>query len=250
MRSELEREASMKILVLNGSPKGEYSITLQYARFIQKKFPQHELKVLHISKPIKKIEGDEAAFREIIDEIRSSDGVLWIFGLWVLGAPAQYMRFIELVSERGAQDAFRGKYAAVLTTSIHYFDHLAHDYMRAVCEDMGMRYVEGLSLGMRDLNEGSHREVLGLFAGNFFDTIAKKAATSRLFRPLVFSDFVYHPSAQQEKIDNRGKKTCMGRCEFMQDLSKDCIKELAGQPFYEPVFPGRVLQKFCELPAL
>ena len=29
----------MKILILNGSPKGKDSITLHYAKFIQKKFP-------------------------------------------------------------------------------------------------------------------------------------------------------------------------------------------------------------------
>ena len=29
----------MKIIILNGSPKGEFSITLQYVHFIQKNFP-------------------------------------------------------------------------------------------------------------------------------------------------------------------------------------------------------------------
>ena len=32
----------MKIVILNGSPKGEFSITLQYVNFIQKKFPQRK----------------------------------------------------------------------------------------------------------------------------------------------------------------------------------------------------------------
>ena len=36
----------MKIIVLNGSPKGDISVTMQYVRFIQKKFPQHELRRL------------------------------------------------------------------------------------------------------------------------------------------------------------------------------------------------------------
>ena len=110
----------MKIAVLSGSPKGEYSITLQYVRFLQKKFFQHELKILHISREIKKIEKDPQFFREIIDEVRSADGLLWAFGLWVLSIPAQYMRFIELITERDAEDAFQNKYAAALSTSIHY----------------------------------------------------------------------------------------------------------------------------------
>ena len=32
----------MKIVILNGSPKGEFSLTLQYVHFIQKKFPQRK----------------------------------------------------------------------------------------------------------------------------------------------------------------------------------------------------------------
>ena len=46
----------MNITVLNGSPKGNTSVTLQYVHFIQKKFPQHELKVHNISERIKSIE--------------------------------------------------------------------------------------------------------------------------------------------------------------------------------------------------
>jgi len=196
----------MNIIVLNGSPKGDLSVTLQYVHFIQKKFPQHELKIIHISKNIKNIERDENAFQEIIDEVRSSDGVLWSFGLWILCVPAQYMRFIELISERGVEDAFKNKYAAVLTTSIHFFDHTAHNYMRTVCEDLNMKYAETLSPEMRDLAEERGREALIIFAENFFEAIEKKTATSRLFKPLTFSDFVYQPSVPEERIDTRGKK--------------------------------------------
>ena len=52
----------MKIIVLNGSPKGKHSITLQYVRYIQKQFPQHEFKTIHIAQEIKKIENDERTF--------------------------------------------------------------------------------------------------------------------------------------------------------------------------------------------
>ena len=58
----------MKITVLNGSPKGELSITLQYVHFLQNEFPQHELKVFHVSQRITKIEKDEKAFQEIINK--------------------------------------------------------------------------------------------------------------------------------------------------------------------------------------
>ncbi|MBP1700336.1 MAG: dehydrogenase (quinone), partial [Deltaproteobacteria bacterium] len=86
----------MKITVLNGSPKGDSSVTLQYVHFIQKKFPQHELKIVNIASQIKKIEKDQKAFQEIMDEVRSSEGVLWAFPLYYLLVSSQYKRFIEL----------------------------------------------------------------------------------------------------------------------------------------------------------
>lgn len=58
----------MKIVVLNGSPKGNVSVTMQYVKFIQEKFPEHELNIINISERIKKIEKDEAYFKEIISE--------------------------------------------------------------------------------------------------------------------------------------------------------------------------------------
>jgi len=66
----------MKIIVLNGSPKGEDSITLQYVAYMRKHFPQHEFRIIHISQRIKKIERDLGTFQEIIDEVRSTDSVL------------------------------------------------------------------------------------------------------------------------------------------------------------------------------
>ena len=32
----------MKIVVLNGSPKGNNSVTMQYVEYLRRKFPQHE----------------------------------------------------------------------------------------------------------------------------------------------------------------------------------------------------------------
>jgi Predicted flavoprotein len=72
----------MRIAVLSGSPKGELSVTLQYVKLIQRKFPQHELKIFHISHDIQKLERDGEAFGEVIDGIKSADGVLWAFPLW------------------------------------------------------------------------------------------------------------------------------------------------------------------------
>jgi multimeric flavodoxin WrbA len=196
----------MKIAVLNGSPKGESSITLQYVNFIRKKFPRHEFKVFHIARNIKKLEKDSDSFEAVINEISESDGVLWAFGLWVLAVSAQYMRFIELISERSAEYAFKDKYTAAISTSIHYFDHIAHNYIRSVAEDLEMKYTNCLSLDLIDLRKEEERNNMVIFAEDFFNTITHKQATSRLFKPLTFTEFDYRPSPSENKVDPNDKK--------------------------------------------
>jgi len=196
----------MRITVLNGSPKGDLSVTMQYVHFIRKRFPQHDLKVFNIAQQIKKIEKDEKAFQEIIDDVKSSQAVLWAFPLYVFLVPSQFKRFIELISERGVKEAFQRRYTAVLTTSIHFFDHTAHNYMHAICDDLDMKYVGAFSADMYDLLKEREREKLVMFAGNFLEAVQNRTLTSKSFEPLTYRKFDYIPGDVEKKIDDRGKK--------------------------------------------
>jgi len=214
----------MKIIVLNGSPGGKHSITLQYVRYIQKQFPRHEFKTINIAQGIKKIENDEKTFNGIIDEIISTDGIIWSFGLWVLAVAAQYIRFIELISEKGVEDAFKNKYISALSTSIHFYDHTAHNYIRSVCEDFNMNFVEGISFDILDLRKEEERNHLRVFAATFFTSIENRTATSRLFKPLSFSSFVYKPAAPKKKIAVGEKKMLILTDEYDNNTNlKDLI---------------------------
>jgi multimeric flavodoxin WrbA len=196
----------MKITVLNGSPKGELSVTMQYVGYLAKLYPQHEFNILHISQRIKRIESDRATFDGIIDQVRSSDGVLWGFPLYVLLVHAHYKRFIELVFERGAQGAFAGKYTAALSTSIHFFDHTAHNYIHAICDDLGMRFIESFSPDMTDLLEEKGRAQLAQFGQHFFEAIQSQVYTQRVYPPLAYRDFRYQsglPPAPRVAADKK-----------------------------------------------
>ncbi|MBR5578987.1 MAG: iron-sulfur protein, partial [Lachnospiraceae bacterium] len=60
----------MRILVLNGSPKGKYSITLQTINYLQKICPKHEFQILHVGARIKALEKD---FTEAKEEVAKAD---------------------------------------------------------------------------------------------------------------------------------------------------------------------------------
>lgn len=196
----------MKIIVLNGSPKGDLSVTMQYVHFIQKKFPIHNLEILNISQRINAIEKNEDAFQGIIDRIRSSDALLWAFPVYFLLVPSQYKRFIELISERGACDVFIGKYGASLSTSVHFHDHIAHNYINAICDDLGMRFTGYFSADMYDLLNERKKKQLILFAQHFFHAIENKIPTCRNFTPVSHSEFDYFPGDVYKKIDTGENK--------------------------------------------
>ena len=196
----------MKITVLNGSPKGTTSITMQYVHYIQKEFPEHELKILNISQRLGKIENNDQAFQDILDEISFSDGILWASPVYYLLVPANYKRFIELISEKGVAGVFNKKYTAFLTTSIHFFDHTAHNYMNAVCDDLNMRYIGSFSADMYDLLKAKEKVRLRLFAEIFFDTIGKNILTAKSYMPLIWRDFDYTPGNVPSKTDVGSEK--------------------------------------------
>jgi multimeric flavodoxin WrbA len=196
----------MNIIVLNGSPKGELSVTIQYIRYLQKKFPQHVLKVFPIAQQIQKLERDTRAFGEIMDEIRGADAVLWAFPLYHFLVCGQYKRFIELIFERNQASSFTGKYTASVSTSIHFSDHTAHNYIHAICDDLKMNYLGAYSAEMYDLMKKEERKRWLFFAEHFFDAAAQKVTVDRAYPPLVFDDFHYRPGTPRASVDTGGKR--------------------------------------------
>jgi NAD(P)H-dependent FMN reductase len=196
----------MKITVLNGSPKGNNSITLQYIRFLQKRWPQHTFQLFNIAHDIRKIEADEALFVGVIDGIKEADGVLWAFPLYYFLVSAQYKRFIELIWERKVEDIFKNKYTAAISTSIHFFDHTAHNYIHAICDDLGMRYLGSYSADMYDLTKESEQTRLLLFSQIFLGGIEKGITTAREYHPAQTSLFRYEPQGNPQPVVDQGNK--------------------------------------------
>lgn len=168
----------MKILVLNGSPKGELSVTLQYIRYLEKVFSEHEFEIVPVAQKIRILERLAEQFDELMASVRRADLIVWATPVYYFLVPAQLKRFIELIFERETAEAFSAKQAAAITTSIHFFDHTAHNYLTGISEDLGMVYRGGHSAGMNDLKKEWGQRQIEHFAARVFDAAAAGKAAS------------------------------------------------------------------------
>ena len=164
----------MKILVLNGSPKGSNSITLQTCLYLQKRYPAHDFEILHVGSRIKSLEKD---FSPAAEAIQKADVLLFSYPVYTFIAPCQLHRFIELLKDTKLD--LSGKFASQITTSKHFYDFTAHRYIQDNCGDLGLRYVRGLSADMEDLlSEKGRKE-----ASDFFDYLLWSVSENS-FEPL------------------------------------------------------------------
>ncbi len=149
----------MKILVINGSPKGDNSITLQTTKYLEILCPSHEFEVLNVGSRIRSLEKDFAPAKEALE---SADLLIFSYPVYTFIAPYQLHRFIELVKESGI--SLRGKYATQISTSKHFYDVTAHRYVQDNCGDLKLKYIKGLSADMDDLlSEKGRKEARDFF---------------------------------------------------------------------------------------
>ena len=150
---------NMKVLVLNGSPKGKYSITLQHTRYLEKLYPQHSFEVLNVGQKIKSMEKDFTPAKEAIEK---ADVLLFSYPVYTFIAPCQLHKFIELL--KAAKLDLGQKFASQITTSKHFYDVTAHRYVQDNCADLSLKYIKGLSADMDDLlTEKGQKEAKDFF---------------------------------------------------------------------------------------
>ena len=149
----------MKIAIINGSPKGKYSITLKTSEYLERRYPEHEYRTLHAALIIKLLEKDFSRAREILEW---ADIIIFSYPVYTFLAPSQLHRFIELTKASGVD--LSGKWAAQISTSKHFYDVTAAKYIEENIHDLGMRYSTGLLADMEDLLKAEgRREAVGFF---------------------------------------------------------------------------------------
>lgn len=175
----------MKITVLGGSPKGERSVTIQYVKYLEKQFPEHAFSCIPIAREVRKFEYDGTYRNAVLEQVAQSDLVIWAYPLYFMTVSSQYMRFIELIGELDLSVHFLGVPAVSISTSIHFFDHTAQNYIQGVCDDLGMKYLGGITPKMDDLlHERMRNHIAGIFK-SWIDAVVKGVSPAKRYPPLV-----------------------------------------------------------------
>ena len=187
----------LKIIILNGSPKGMMSVTMQYARYLEKRFPHHSFSYINAAQAYAKFEKNEEAFNDLIAEIEAADLIIWAYPLYFLCVCSQYKRFIELIFERNMSDAFAGKYAAAISTSIHFFDNTALNYIHGVCDDLGMNFAGSVTAKMDDLQDEAFRYNFDRLFLEWEKAVREGSPYSIVYQRLSGGDFSYIPDLQK-----------------------------------------------------
>lgn len=156
----------MKIAVINGSPKGKYSITLQTINYLQRKYPALEFETLHAGQMIKSLEKDFSKAKELLE---SSQAIIFSYPVYTFIAPSQLHSFIDLMKKNGVD--MKEKYVTQLTTSKHFYDVTSHKYVEDNVLDMGTRYIKGLSADMDDLLTDKGKDEAEKFIDRFLWSI-------------------------------------------------------------------------------
>lgn len=183
----------MKVTVLNGSPKGKYSVTLQSIKFLQKHFPELELEIFNVGQEIEQLEKVPEKFDAVIAHVATSELILWSYPVYTFLVPSQLMRFISLIFQRKAEKAFASKYTSQVLTSKHFFDHTAHNYIWNICEDLGMKHIFGHCADMEDLLKEEGRKRLLQFGEELLWIVKEKLSVERKFPPRVTEIPRYEP---------------------------------------------------------
>ena len=211
----------MKILVINGSPKGNNSITLQTLLFLEKLFIEHQFTFLNVGQKIKHYEKN---FDEIKEELENTDIIIFAYPVYTFLVPYQLYRFIELLKENNIN--IKNKFATQVSTSKHFYDITAHKFVEENCLDLGLKYIKGLSADMEDLIEKKGQDD----AINFFNYLIfcaennlniKENANNKKIEKIVYKRKTEDNGANNKEKDILILTNCSDKDESLRNMIED-----------------------------
>lgn len=216
----------MKVLVVNGSPKGEQSLTLQHSLYMLGQEKELEWKVLQVGEELSAINYVKGWLDSAIADIEWSDAIIWNTPVYTMLVPWQLIRLFELIKNSGRNEIFRGKYATTMMTCFHYYDHLAEDYLRGMSEDLGMSFMEGRTADNMDMLKQEHRASMRFFMHEFIEACRNKLPVERKFMPLGdLKSPTFRPGKKNDSTQSKAESRKAGSRE--SDLEKADLKQAA-----------------------
>lgn len=174
-----------KMVIINGSPKGEYSLSLQYAKYLFVHEADVEETSIHVGEKLTDMEYDSEWFEETLDTIAQCEAIVFVTPVYTMLVPWQLVRFFDLINKSGRASILSGKYATSVMSCFHYYDHLAEEWLRGTCEDLGVSFIEGLSVDNKDLLQPEFRSSMRFFMHEFHTASKHKIPVPRKSLPIV-----------------------------------------------------------------
>ncbi|MBI9015166.1 MAG: NAD(P)H-dependent oxidoreductase [Clostridiales bacterium] len=150
----------MKILVLNGSPKGDMGVSYHHVLFLEKHYKSITFEYIHIGKMIKTYHDE--LLGELIETMSAYDCVMWAYPVYTFSVPYQLMLFMNRLQSHPKKQLLKDVYTVQLSTSKHFFDITAYNYMKTQLKDLEMIHIEGLMADMDEmLKEPGRHKMIG-----------------------------------------------------------------------------------------
>ena len=210
----------VNIVILNASPKGKNSITLQTVLYLQKRFPEHEYNVLHVGQKIKMYEKDFSVQKEVLEKAQLT---LFTYPVYTFIAPYQLHKWLELLRVNDID--LTGKIASQITTSKHFYDVTAHKYIKENCIDLGMKYHDGLSADMEDLLSEKGRMQAEKYWQNLMFCIENNIFAPATPTQKNISTKVYTPCLQPVTKDNSTNVVVVTNCDKQDENLANMITD-------------------------
>lgn len=214
----------MNILVLNGSPKVKFSVTLQHALYLEKRNSAHTFTYYNAAQKVKALEKD---FTPAKEAMMKADAIIFLYPVYTLLLPYQLQRFIELMSENNI--SLEGKYVTQITTSKHFFDTTAHKYLEENVLDFGCNYLPGLSADMEDLLEEKGRAQADSWFDKFLFDISIERYTTGIMTQTIPSNKGYQSTGEQARKTGSKRVIVLTNYEKSDTNLQEMIKEFQNQ---------------------
>lgn len=197
----------MKIILIEGSNRGEESASFDYARRLMKSADKSfRFEILEVGKYIKVLEENRAFFDSYMDAVKESDAVIWLVPVRNLLPSYEICHFLYLIDSRNAGQFAENKYTTALFTSSFFSHRDAEAYLSAACQTWNMNYLRGYHCRPDAVFRKGEAQRWKRFTDEFFEKVRTQFPCEKFhflsserslpFKPTTFSSV---PQKESEK---------------------------------------------------